>query len=1207
MATDNAADVQQVSKSVTDQWHFRSGKHFRRRLERDFNAHLEDIADRQVDSIDQLPYARWLLDNSHIVREALQQIQTDLSATYYRQLAQYPAVDGRGQPRIFTLVDQAIDDHGLPIDTDAVEAAIQTLTRHADNPTGPSLTLGELWAIPIALRMVLLLRLCRTLSLTKTDCLDAGSADDVEHKTAIVAGCIISLRTVATTNWRKFVERTSVVEQHLRNDPEDVYRRMDFETRDRYRGVVELLAKRSDTDQETIAKTVVQLAAQSVPDGATRVRRHNGYYLLDDGRPQLEAAIGYRPSWYEQMRRAARRYNVTLYLGSILALTAAGSLSLFFALLAHSTGPIASLGAALLAVTPLLFVAGGAVNLLANLLVKPHRLPKIDFTQAIPAAERALVVVPMLLSGRNDISANLAMLEQNYLANSDPVLRFALLSDCCDAATQYTAADDALLNQTIEGIDRLNRRYGGDGNRPFLLLHRRRLWNENAQQWMGWERKRGKLQELNALLRGATDTSYALQHPEQFTPSDVRYVITLDADSYMPPNTAARLIGTLAHPLNRPCFEHPGQKRLKGYTIIQPRLEANPVSGADTLFTRIFAGDTLLDLYTNAVSNVYQDLFGDAIFTGKGIYDIDAFNRSVGQRIETNAILSHDLLEGLLGRVGLASDIVVLEEYPPNYLAYLKRLHRWVRGDWQLLPWLFRRTVNDQSFNIGVIGRWKILDNLSRSLMAPVLLLMLLGGWVWLAENPILWTLIFALFPGLPILLRMGMALRTSAWRWGTVESSLRNLASQTGADAARWGSALAFLPVEASLAIDAILRTLYRLFVSRRHLLEWSSAATVATTVGEASDLRLFWQSLWAGPATALLAGAGLATLQPAALVASAPFLLVWFLSPWLALRLSRTEPDKPTVDLNQTEQQVLRHIARDTWRFFEHFVGPESAWLPPDNVQEFPTRSVALRTSPTNIGMLLLSTLAAHDLGYIGIRELLMRLTNCLDSVAQLKTHRGHLLNWYSLPDRHPLESRYVSTVDSGNFIAALIVLRQAIGALSSDRKPQETNVAAGLSDHLHAVRRQLFKDKECPEETAAGNLWKALDAADQHLTESVDPLASIWQFENDWDQIKTAFLTALQQLPEYWSDEVIADVRKDGQIVRQQLDRIHKDVDFFMPWIPRFATPAPGLLTTNDIADRLQEIRTILPATLTSQVSLTQLEQALQIYRELVETYD
>ncbi|MFA7552843.1 MAG: glucoamylase family protein [Spongiibacteraceae bacterium] len=1200
--TAKIADKEHVSACAIGMLGLRSGKQFRRIFESRFNTHLADIAEQQVDTIDRLPYARWLLDNSHIVREALQQIQTDLPAHYYRQLRQCSTADDREPPRIFALMDQTINDHGLPIDIDTIEASVRPLTTTDDNHADTSLTLGELWAVPIALRIVLILRLCEVLSLSKEDCLEAGSEDDIEHKTMIVAGCILSLRTIGTTNWRRFVERTSAVEQHLRNDPQDIYRQMDFETRDRYRGVVELLAKRSNMDQEAIAKMAVQLATQNDTDndGATPVCRHIGYYLLDDGRPQLEAAVGYQPSYYEKLQRTASRHKAALYLGSITGLAAIGSLTLFFALLAHNTGHIASLGAALLAVVPLLFVAGGAVNLLVNGLVNPRRLPKLDFARGIPAKERALVVVPMLLTDHNGIAANLAMLEQNYLANSDPVLRFALLSDHCDAATQDTAEDQALLNQAMAGIDRLNERYANNGNQPFLLFHRQRLWNENAGQWMGWERKRGKLQELNALLRGASDTSYVLQHPQPFTSTDLRYVITLDADSYMSPNTAARLIGTLAHPLNRPRFDHTSQTKLKGYTIIQPRLEANPVSGADTLFTRIFAGDTLLDLYTQAVSDVYQDLFSDAVFTGKGIYDIDAFDRSVNGRIEPNSILSHDLLEGLFGRVGLASDIVVLEEYPPNYLAYLKRLHRWLRGDWQLLPWLFRRTAKGHPFNIGVVGRWKIFDNLRRSLLAPVLLLMLLGGWAWLAENPILWTLVFALFPGLPILFHTGMALRTSAWRWGTVKTTLQNLGGQAGADILRWGSALAFVPVETYLTLDAITRTLYRLFISRKGLLEWSSAATVATTVGTTNDLRLFWQSLWAGPTTALLTAMGLATLQPTALIASAPFIIIWLFSPWLAFRLSRPAPEKPTVDLNEDEQQILRLVARDTWQFFDNFVGPDSAWLPPDNIQEFPARTIAQRTSPTNIGMLLLSTLSAHDLGYIGIRELLTRLTNCLNSITKLETHRGHLFNWYSIPDRHTLEPRYVSTVDSGNFVAALIVLRQAITELPHNRKPQE-NVTAGLSDHLHAVRRQLFKNNEYPTNTAACTLWEALDTADRRLAQSKDVLTAAQQLENDWDKIETAFLSALQQLPEHWDDEVIANVRKDGQIIRQQLNRIRKDVDFFMPWSQRFTTstltPTPKLLQEKHTSDQLKTIRRLLSAPMTLPVPTSQFEDALQ----------
>lgn len=1189
--TQEAVDGEQVADTVAGLLHFHSGKQFRRALEKHFEVQLDEIAGQQVDLIAKLPYARWLLDNSHIVREALQQIQTDMPANYYRQLAKRPTQDSHGQPRIFSVAERAITKSGLPIDVEAIEASVREHITHDHDGAFAPLTLGELWAVPIALRILLLFRLCKTLHLTSADSLEAGFEDDVEHKTTIVAGCIISLRSVATTDWRRFVERSSVVEQQLRNDPDDVYRRMDTETRDHYRSVVETLAERSSVDQEAVARTAVQLAAEG--DSASGVQRHVGYYLLDDGRPQLEGLIAYRPGWKEKLRRAARRCKATLYLAAILGLAAAGNLGLFFALLKYDTHPVASFGAALLASVPLLHVSIIAVNLLVNRLTSPHRLPKLDFAEGVPADERALVVVPMLLSSHKDIASNLESLEQNYLANSEPSLRFALLSDYCDAATEVTDDDAVLLNQGVEGIDRLNERYGEDGNRPFYLFHRRRLWNENAGHWMGWERKRGKLEEFNALLRGATDTSYVLQHGTPFALGEIRYVITLDADSYMPPGTAIRLIGAHAHPLNRPRCDDADQTRLKGYTIIQPRLEANPVSGTDTLFTRIFAGDTLLDLYTHAVSDVYQDLFNDAVFTGKGIYDVDAFVRSVDQRIRPNSILSHDLLEGLFGRVALASDIVVLEDYPPNYLAYLKRSHRWIRGDWQLLPWLFQQKTSGRDFRAGLIGRWKIFDNLRRSLTMPTLLLMLLGGWAWLAENAVLWTAVFALFPGLPILLRVGMVLRTSSWRWGTAQSSLRNLGGQASADAARWGLALTFLPVEAYAAVDATTRTLYRLFISRQRLLEWSTAAAAAKKVGRDGNLLLFWRSLWAGPVAAVVTGAGLMVLQPAALVAAAPFLVVWLSSPWIAFRLSRVRADELTIRLNAEEEDVLRGVARDTWRFFEHFVGPDSAWLPPDNVQEYPARTVAQRTSPTNIGMMLLSTIAAHDLGYIGVRHLLTRLTNSLNSVSLLQMHRGHLLNWYSIPDRRPLEPRYVSTVDSGNFVAALIVVRQAIDGLAHNVKPEET-LAAGLSDNLNAVRRQLFRDNDLVEEPAAGALWDAFDAANERLSHSADPWTLTRRFGDDWDRIETAFLAALNQLADHWSDEAVANFREDSRIVRQRLSRIQQDADFFMPWRRRLTERAPSLLEIGH-ADQLEAIRDALSAPMLFPLPITQLQDA------------
>ncbi len=1170
MPTGEPLDTQAAEQQVERYSRRTSGKLIRRQIERRFDAVLSEIARRDPAIIRQTTFARWILDNSHLVRQALQHVETDLPSAFHRQLPTVDDINGHEVVRIFELVNSAIEHSGLPIDCAAIENFFSQY--QSTNDPSTRLTIGELWAIPIALRVILLTRLCAAAELRLKDPSEGvGSAADDGDATE-VAGCVSSLRTAGTFNWIAFVDQISVVERCLRSDPSEIYRRMDFSTRDRYRDAVELIAKRAGGDQWDVASAALHLAEQAVSTKADPHRQHIGYYLIDEGRKQLERAVNYRPSILEILKRRVRQHRSGLYVFAIAAPALFGSVALILALMDDQVKPYIAVAAGCIALIPLLSITGGAINFLVSLIVPPRRLPKLDFTVGIPADHFTIVVVPMLLSSAEEIAENLKTLELNYLGNSDVHLRFALLSDFTDANHAEIPADQQLLTQAVSGITDLNRKYASNNIRPFLLFHRRRDWNDNAKCWMGWERKRGKLEEFNELLRGATDTSYVLHHGvEDIDFNRIKYVITLDADSYMPTGTAARLSGTLAHPLNRPRFDDKTNCVVGGYTVLQPRLETNPVDATNTLFAKLYAGDVTLDLYTNAVSDVYQDLFGDAVFAGKGIYDLDAFRRSVGGEIPVNSVLSHDLLEGLFGRAGLVSDIVLLENYPPNYLVYLRRLHRWIRGDWQLLPWLLGSNVNATlRFNPGLVGYWKLFDNLRRSLVIPAILMLLILGWLTLAVNPVAWTILFALLPGLPILLRVTLALRTSLWRWGTIESSFRNLIDHAGTDAARWLLALVFLPVEAYVVVDAVCRTIYRTVISRQRLLEWSTAAHVSRSIGKDHTALGFYRHLWFGPGVALVACPAILALNPHALIAASPLLVLWLCSPLIALGLNHHIAARPPLRLPDSDSLLVRGIAHDTWRFFERFVGPETCWLPPDNVQEYPKRIIAERTSPTNIGMMLLSTLTAYDLGYLGQRQLLTRLQNHLESVQRMEKHRGHLFNWYSTNDRQPLQPHYVSTVDSGNFVAALIILRQTLEELSGDPRPIDRAVL-GLTDELTALRRQLFTTESKQTDSTTLALLSSFEAAHAVLSDTEDtedPVAAVHQFEHQYcGEIDHAFLCALEQNPTRWSVEEIANFRENSQVFRQRVRIILEDIELYSPWSEKLLAPPATLLAAEN----------------------------------------
>ena len=720
---------------------------------------------------------------------------------------------------------------------------------------------------------------------------------------------------------------------------------------------------------------------------------------------------------------------------------------------------------------PILTVSSSLINWFITLRIKPRILPKMNFMDGIPTPFRTLVVIPALITSHREIDNLTRQLEMTFLRNSDPGLLFALLTDFGDAESETLPEDEEVMRYATAAIEKLNAKYGRsipdcnsavdtgvalqveteiyaqddllhpsnvEGVNLFYLLHRKRLWNQSEGKWMGWERKRGKLQELNKLLRGDKETSFTIissNSPDNAELQCIHFVITLDADTILPSGAARRLVGTLAHPLNRARFNGTTGQVFSGYTILQPRMEINPRSANYSWFTRFFAGDTGLDLYSRAVSDAYQDLFGEGSYVGKGIYDVDAFERSVDRHIPENAVLSHDLLEGILGRAGLVTDITMIEDYPSNYIVQVKRQQRWIRGDWQLLPWL----IQPGKFGIKFTGidRWKIIDNLLRALLSPALLFIFFFGTISIPGLIGFWMTIVLLSLGIPVL--TGMA-----------RSAIQTLGGENFNAAfhpmrwsfVRWSLAVAFLPYEAYNALDAILTTLYRLYISHRNLLQWTTAAQTARLFGLQVYRNTAWLRMIASTLMVVILAGGIqlaysitgSGVSPALAIAM-PLLLLWVFSPLIAQWIDR--PIMPRTKPLSKEQTILfRQVARRTWGFFERFVGPEDHWLPPDHFQEAPVGIIAHHTSPSNIGLLLTSTLAAYDLGYLDQLGLSTRLSITMDTLNQLERFRGHFLNWYDTLTLLPLKPRYISTVDSGNLAASLIVTAQACKGMPLER---------------------------------------------------------------------------------------------------------------------------------------------------------------------------
>jgi cyclic beta-1,2-glucan synthetase len=1017
------------------------------------------LAEKDSDEASLQHAAEWMLDNYYILQQALREVRHDMPQGYYRQLPKLNTTGLAGYPRIYAIARQLVESDDARLDLSYVRQFADTYQEVVP------LTMGEIWALPTMLRLCIVEVLVRTfvrlgLADLPKDPTTTGLGATDGAVDVIVGNCVLGLRALANEDWDAFFERLSLVERALRRDPAGVYAAMDFDTRDRYRQAVEALAFAAGQGELEIAEQVVRLAGgvsagdEDAPDDTaasslTDPTRHVGHYIIGEGRGALEQALRYHPRGRTRLRRWLSDHPVPVYLGGIVLPT----LLFLIALISYGRGAGGSLlqliGIGVFGLIPVLTLAVSLANWAFTHRVPPRILPKLDFLAGIGPGLDTMVVIPALLTNPQEVGSLLRQLERHFLGNMDARLHFALLTDYGDASEPRLPQDESLVAQAEAGIQALNERYSRDRPGPFYLFHRERRWNAAEGVWMGWERKRGKLDEFNRLILGKGPTSFVIQIGDLEVLNQIRYVITLDADTVLPPGSAARLVGTLAHPLNRARFDPKSGAVVAGYTVLQPRTDVALTSASRSLFSQVYAGDGGLDLYTRAVSDVYQDLFGEGNYVGKGIYDAAAFNRSLDGVVPENTLLSHDLFEGLQGRAGLVSDITLYEDYPPNYLVYAHRTHRWIRGDWQLLPWLLSSSTGNMSRpGLSLIDRWKILDNLRRSLLAPATLALLLLGWVWLPGGPWVWTLFGMLTLAAPI--------ATAFLTW-----SLRSLQSTGGEGGLsqdvrqpvmRWLLALIFLPYEALIAGDAIISTLVRLTLTKRHMLQWTTAAHAVRLMGREWRLGLAWRKMWGAPILAAALAAVVLVRNPSALWGAIGLLFAWLLSPQVAWWISRPAPTTG-LKLSVEHQARLRRLARRTWLYFERFVGPADNWLPPDHFQEAPRGIVAHRTSPTNIGLGLLSTLAAYDMGYIGLGSLVVQLNEAFDAMDRLEQYRGHLLNWYDTQSLRPLSPRYVSTVDNGNLAACLIALRQGCLELLNDGVPRAA-LWAGLLDTLDVL---------------------------------------------------------------------------------------------------------------------------------------------------------
>jgi cyclic beta-1,2-glucan synthetase len=1069
------------------------------------------------------PAGEWLLDNFYLIEEQIRTARRHLPKGYSRELPRLLDGPSAGLPRVYDIALETISHGDGRVDPETLTSFLAAYQTVAD------LTLGELWAIPIMLRLALIENLRRVGARIATDRTNRNLADYWADQVAEIAGkdptnlilvladmarsdppmvssfvseftrrlqgqgpalampltwieqrlsqsgetieqlvrsenhqqaadqvsmsnSIGSLRFLGATDWRKFVETTSTVEKTLIGDPADIYRKMDFATRDRYRHVIEKIAKKSPCSENEVARKAVQLARDSLAGKSGDDRAaHVGFYLIDKGFTQLEETLERRVSPSEALRKVGRRFPLLLYGGAILLV------SLLLAVLLEMKAYSGGVHGWLLAFTGILsllcasHLAVALVNWVATLLATPHPLPRMDFSKGIPGESRTLVIVPTMLTSSQNIEELTDALEIRFLANRDDHLHFGLLTDFRDAPGETLPEDEPLLRLARRRIEELNQKYRGAEGDIFFLFHRPRRWNPDDRIWMGYERKRGKLADLNWLLRAGPgdkfEDRFSLIAGETAILANVKYVITLDTDTQLARDSAQQFVGAMAHPLNRARYDIDKHRVCEGYGILQPRVAVSLPGANRSRYAHLFGSDSGIDPYTRAVSDVYQDLFGEGSFIGKGIYDVDAFERATEGRLPANRILSHDLLEGCYARAGLLSDVRLYEEYPSRYSADVSRRHRWMRGDWQIARWGTPSVPGPdgrlEKNPLTMLSRFKIFDNLRRSVVPAALTLLLLLG-LTVLPSACFWTLAILgiiLIPSffsvvLDVLKKPGDV---------TPGQHLGATARSAGRSLAQALFTLVCLPYEAFFSLDAIFRTLWRLIISHRRLLEWNPSNNPDR--GGAGDFYSSWRTMWIAPVIATAAAITMALLTPTALLVAAPILGLWFASPAIVWWISRPlAPREAKLTAEQTN--FLRKLSRKTWAFFEAFVGPEDNWLPPDNFQEHPAAVVAHRTSPTNMGLALLANLCAYDFGYLSAGRCIERTANTLHTMEALERHRGHFYNWYDTQSLRPLLPLYISSVDSGNLAGHLITLRQGLLALPDDPIP-EKRMFEGLQD--------------------------------------------------------------------------------------------------------------------------------------------------------------
>ncbi|MBK8584683.1 MAG: cyclic beta 1-2 glucan synthetase [Bacteroidetes bacterium] len=1194
----------------------------------------EDSLEAQI-----TPAGEWLVDNFYLIEEQIRTAKRHLPKGYSENLPKLANKRAAGLTRVYDIALQIISHSDGRIDIDSLSSFVKSYQ------TVKHLKLGELWAIPIMLRLALIENLRRVSAKIAIDRIDFKLADywakrlietaENEPRDLIITiadltrskpplvssfiaeltrqlsgkgpglalalswieqrlsesgltsielisaenqkqaadqvsvkNSIDSLRLLSAMDWRDFVEEHSVVENVLRKDPSGVYPRMDFTTRDQFRHVVEHVAQKSKLSEEEIAQIVLRLAEERAQSNSIRDRQaHVGFYLIGKGLMETRKAAKIPQTFFNNMRFMMRRRALFLYLSAVFVLTTLLTAGVFYFIRNEELGKIVLSAILVLAFVSLSQLVITLVNFLTTLIVKPRLLARMDFSEGIPTEFKTLVIIPSMLTNSDDIDELVEALEVRYLANQDPNLQFGLLTDFTDANSEVLPRDQKMLDQVRRGIDELNVKYGYNESEMFFLFHRPRRWNKDEKIWMGYERKRGKLAELNAILRGNGYDRFSFIIGKTDTLLDIKYVITLDADTQLPRGAAWKLIASMAHPLNRAFYNEKKQRVTQGYGILQPRVAVSLPDITASNFAKLHGNEPGIDPYTRASSDVYQDLFFEGSFIGKGIYDVDIFEKALGGKFPENRILSHDLIEGCYTRSGLISDVQLFEKYPSTYRADVKRRTRWIRGDWQIAayftPFIPNQNHKWKTNSLSALSRWKIFDNIRRSLVPIALTIFMLTAWIVL-KHPFFWTLVISSIIVFPIVI-------SSVWqlfkRQKDIVFTQHIILFSLNASGVfvQIVFTLICLPYEAFYTFLAIVRTTWRMVVSHKKLLEWNPSAIEERT--NPSGLTASFISMWFEPVLALGTMWYMFVNFPNRVAIAIPILILWLTSPFVTWWMSRPLSRKSS-SLSLSQIAYLRVLARKTWGFFERYVTEEDNWLPPDNFQERPTPVVAHRTSPTNVGLYLLSNLTAVDFGYMSVSRMLARTQHTFDTLNILPKHNNHLYNWYDTVSLDPLMPKYISTVDNGNFVGHLMTLKQGFLEIL-DQKTFDQNIFIGIRDTFIVLSENLNDEDRNSLSSFGSKVNQACESSFSSINDALISLKDLSaQFASDCNKIQfQAFSQA-----EWWKG-----------ILTDQIEGMFENMDVLKPWLLLSSCPDKFknlIQITNPSLNEISKLSVYLP---------------------------